>query len=99
MKDAWPRSTRTTDRGAVPQFRDDPIGDSVEIVDEIPFGRTRAFEQRLVEVRQLNAVTHLIFAHRIILHLPPSLPVQRPAVVAPARCVLSVATFSVWVCR
>jgi hypothetical protein len=34
----------------VGQHRDDPLGDGVEVVDEVPLGRPGAVEERLVEV-------------------------------------------------
>ena len=40
----------------VGERRDHPVGDSVEIIDQIALRRIRALEQRLIEVRQLDAV-------------------------------------------
>ena len=48
------------------EHRDDPVADAVEIVDEIPLGRARPVEQRLIEVRQRHALARLLAlsAHR-----------------------------------
>ena len=60
MNGVWPRWTRITDRGRSPQHRNDPVGDGVEVVDEVPFGGPGAVEERLVEVGQRDAVPLLV---------------------------------------
>ena len=34
------------------QLGDDPVANTVEVVEQVPLGRVRAFEQRLVEIGQ-----------------------------------------------
>jgi len=58
----------------VRQSRDNSCTDGVEVLDKIPLGRVGALEQRLIEIGQLDPVTYLVLAHRLILHLAAPFP-------------------------
>jgi hypothetical protein len=49
----------------VAQYRNNAVGDGVQVVDGIPLDRPGPLEQRLVQVGQRDAVPDLIAAHRI----------------------------------
>jgi hypothetical protein len=53
---------------AVPQLKDHALTDRIEVVNEIAFARPGAIEQLLIEVREPNALSYLVGAHRFIVH-------------------------------
>ena len=66
MKASAPRWTRITDSGRSSSSRDEPVAHPVQVVHQVPLGRARSVEQRLVEVGQRYRIPHLI-AHLGIL--------------------------------
>ena len=47
-------------QGTVFQAGQDPVTDSIEVVDQVALGGIRSVEERLAEVRELDAVACLI---------------------------------------
>src|SRR6266571_3892191 len=67
----------------VAQHRDDAVTHLVQVVHQVPLGRVRPIEQRLVEVGQRHPVSHLIAAHLVT--LPPISARRENGPTSPAR--------------
>ena len=60
MNGCWSRCTRITESGRSASAGIEPVGDAVEVVDEVALGGPGVGEQRLIEVGELDPVTGLV---------------------------------------